>query len=142
MEENYILSVCGTQYTGEEPDKIELQTRAVYVIKNGTRYISYKEYNEQKPDQPFRTTVKIDENNVVTVIKGGDTYHNLILEKGVRHHCDYKTPYGTLFLGVFTEDVRIRLGETGGTLEVAYNLDVDSELISKNKLSLKLEEAH
>lgn len=142
MEENYILSVCGIQYTGEEPDKIELQTHAAYVIKNNVRYISYKEYNENQPDQPFRTTIKIEPNNVVTVIKGGDTYHNLVLEKGVRHHCDYKTPYGTLFLGVFTEDVRIELDEKGGSLDVVYNLDVDSDLISKNKLSLKLEEAH
>lgn len=142
MEENYILSVCGIQFTGEQSDKVELQTRASYVIKNGIRYISYKEYNDQAPDKPFRTTVKVDTDNVVTVIKGGETCHNLVLEKGQRHHCQYRTPYGTLFLGVFTEQVDINLTDCGGTLNVAYALDVDAELISKNKLSLKIEEAN
>ena len=71
MEENYILSVCGMQTVNGSQDKIALETAASYVMRDGSRYITYKEYDAQNPGQHYRTTVKIDEKGVVTVMKGG-----------------------------------------------------------------------
>ena len=39
MEEKYILSVEGKQTVDGQSDKIDLQTRASYMMKNGNRYI-------------------------------------------------------------------------------------------------------
>lgn len=142
MEENYILSVTGKQTVEDHADKIELKTMASYVTKNGSRFITYKEYDTQNPEKKYRTTVKISEDGTVTVIKGGSESHNLILEKGVRHKCEYMTSFGVISLGVYTESVRIDLGEHGGELEVHYSIDVQSELASKNELFLKIEEAN
>lgn len=141
MEENFILSVTGIQTVDDGDDRIELKTMASYVTKNGCRYVTYKEYDAQHPDKKYRTTVKIDEDNIVTVMKGGEERHSLILEKGQRHRCEYVTPYGILMLGVYTEYVDVRLDEHGGELTVRYIIDVQSELASKNELHLKLEEA-
>lgn len=141
MEEKYTLSVCGKQTVNGSDDKVELQTSATYVLKNGTRYISYKEYDPNSPKQHYRTTVKIDPDNIVTVIKGGEENHHLILEKGQRHKCEYNTPYGSLTLGVYTEDVNIRLDDQGGEVTVRYSIDIESELASSNELTLKIKEA-
>ena len=141
MEENYILSVTGKQMVDDGEDRIELKTMASYVTKNGSRYITYKEYDAQNPDKKYRTTVKVDPNHTVTVMKGGSESHNMILEKGQRHKCEYITPYGVLSLGVYTEYVEVSLDDHGGELIVRYVIDIQSELASKNELHLKLEEA-
>ncbi|MBQ3928728.1 MAG: DUF1934 domain-containing protein [Clostridia bacterium] len=141
MEENYILSVLGKQFVNGESDKVELKTTAAYVMKNGSRYITYNEYDAQNPNRRYRTTVKVDENNIVTVIKGGEESHKLILEKGVRHKCEYVTSFGIITLGVYTEMVKNTLNDNGGELEVRYTIDIQSELASQNELILKIEEA-
>ncbi|MBR2176646.1 MAG: DUF1934 domain-containing protein [Clostridia bacterium] len=141
MEENYILSVCGRQYTDGSSDKVELQTSASYVMRNGSRYITYKEYDPQQPDKHYRTTVKIDPNNIVTVIKGGTENHHLILEKGKRHKCEYNTPYGSITMGIYTDSVSISLDDSGGELTVKYSIDIESELASSNELTLSIKEA-
>ena len=141
MEENYILSVTGMQTVEESQDKIELKTMASYVTKNGSRYITYKEYDAQHPAKKYRTTIKVDADQVVTVMKGGAESHNLILEKGQRHKCEYITSFGVLSLGVYTEYIHVDLDDHGGELTVRYIIDIQSELASKNELHLKIEEA-
>ncbi len=51
MEENFNLSVCGKQTVSGSSEKIELKTSASYVTKNGSRYITYKEYSPDHPEQ-------------------------------------------------------------------------------------------
>ena len=140
MEENYILSVCGKQTVDGASDKIELQTPASYVERGGSRYITYKEYDPNDPERHYRTTVRIDPDNVVTVIKGGEESHHLTLEKGKRHKCEYKTPFGSIMMGVFTDTVQIHLDEHGGELMVHYSIDINSELASSNELMLTIKE--
>lgn len=140
MEENYILSVIGRQYVNGESDKVELKTTAAYVTKNGSRYITYKEYDAENPNVQYRTTVKIDPNHIVTVMKGGTESHNLILEKGVRHKCEYSTSFGYITLGVYTDSVKINLDNSGGSLELRYSIDIQSELASTNELIMNLQE--
>lgn len=141
MEENYILSVCGMQTVNGSRDKIELETAASYVMRDGSRYITYKEYDAEDPDKHYRTTVRVDSNGVVTVMKGGAENHNLILEQGVRHKCEYNTPYGSLTLGVYTDRVSADLDDKGGEIRVKYSIDIESEHASSNELILKIEEA-
>lgn len=142
MEENYKLYIKGTQTTVGEPDNVEVRTSGAYVLKNGSRYISYREFDPENPEQSYRTTVKVDTNNIVTIIKGGEGCYNLILEKGRRHKCQYATNFGTILLGVYTEDVKVKLNDNGGFVAVNYSIDVDSELASKNELYIKIEEAN
>ncbi len=141
MEEKYILSVCGKQFVNGSDDKIELETSASYVERNGSRYITYKEYDPQNLDKHYRTTVKVDKQNIVTVMKGGETNHHMILEKGQRHKCEYNTPFGSMTLGIYTESSQITLDDKGGEVFVRYTIDIESELASTNELTLKIKEA-
>ncbi len=141
MEENYILSVEGKQTVEGSSDKIDLQTMASYVKKNGSRYISYTEYDTMNPKQTYKTTIKVSPDNIVTVMKGGTEKHNLMLEQGVRHKCEYATAFGMISLGVFTNSVEVDLDDSGGTVKVHYTIDVESELASINELSINIKEA-
>ena len=142
MEENYILSVEGKQTVNGSSDKIDLKTRAAYMTKNGSRYITYTEYDVNNPKLTSRTTVKVSPDNVVTVMKGGTERHSLILEKGVRHKCEYITSFGIISLGVFTDTVNVNLNDKGGEIKLHYNIDVQSELASSNELIINIKEAN
>lgn len=141
MEENYLLSVIGKQIVEGESDQVDLKTRAAYVTKNGSRYISYTEYDVNNPKQHYRTTVKVSPDNVVTVIEGGNETHSLILEQGVRHKCHYLTSFGSITLGIFTDKVDVNLDDSGGELRVHYNIDFHTELASSNELIINIKEA-
>jgi len=142
MEENYILSIEGKQTVEGSSDKIDLKTCASYITKNGNRYISYTEYDVTNPRETHRTTVKVSPDNVVTVMKGGTERHSMILEKGVRHKCEYITSFGIISLGVFTDTVNVDLNDKGGEIKVHYNIDVQSELASSNELIINIKEAN
>lgn len=137
MEENYILIVKGVQTVDGEVQTAETKTKASYITKNGTRYISYIEHDDDN-NAKQRVTVKITEQGVVTIIKGSSG--GLILEKDVRHNCRYPTPFGYLMLEIFTDKLQSRFNDNGGELEASYTLEVDSTVASKNKLSLNIKE--
>ena len=74
---------------------------------------------------------------MVTMSRSGYSTR-LILEKGRRHLCLYDTGFGSLTVGVYTSRLDVDLDDTGGKLEIAYTLDVDSNLSSQNLLSVEV----
>ena len=64
----------------------------------------------------------------------------LMLQKGVRHQCIYETVAGDLNIGVFTKTLKNNLTERGGSLEVSYTLDFNTDLVSENRFFITIEE--
>lgn len=149
MQNNYLISVTTQQILAEdETDKIELVTDGDYTIKNGHRYIVYKEYSDDTPPQHNSTFIKIEKNEgseeTVTISRRGTMRSDLILEKGKRHQCHYDTPMGTLIMGIYTAKIDNRLSNDGGTLTLEYDVDYNSDFISKNTcmISVKPNASH
>lgn len=137
MQKNYLISVTTQQILAEdETDKIELITDGNYTMKNGHRYIIYKEYSDDNPSQQSSTFIKIEKNEsseqTVTISRRGAMRSDLILEQGKRHQCHYDTPLGSLIMGIYTAKIDNRLNNDGGTLTLEYDLDYNSDFISKN----------
>ncbi len=142
MDNNYLISIVGTQEVDGERDTVEVMTQGDLVNKNGTTYISYREYNNDNPNIYSHNLIKIESDEKVTIIRKGETESRLILEKGKRHQCFYKTVAGSLLIGIFTDEVNIDLSEKGGSLSLSYSIDFNSDLVSNNefKISLKVKE--
>ena len=142
MDNNYLISIIGTQEVDGEKDTVEVMTNGDLVTKNGTTYISYREYSNDNPNIYSHNLIKIESDEKVTIIRKGETESRLILEKGKRHQCFYKTVAGSLVIGIFTDEVNIDLSEKGGSLSLSYSIDFNSDLVSNNefKISLKVKE--
>lgn len=138
-KENYLISIIGEQKLDGESDKVEVLTAGNYIMKNGHCYIGYKEYDEDNPSEHFDNLIKV-EDNLVTIIRKGPMQSRLMLEKGRRHQCLYQTVAGDLMIGVFTKTLKNMLNEKGGTLEVSYTLDFNTDLVSENSFKIKVEE--
>lgn len=143
MQENYLISIIGRQQVDDQTGEIEVTTLGSYVKKGDSRYIVYKEYNEEDSGNTPRTSVlKVDGNSRVTLMRGGADSTRLILENGKRHVCPYETGYGCMMIGVFTSKVKSELDDLGGKLEVKYTLDINSNLSSMNEIYITVKEAN
>lgn len=137
--ENYMISIVGEQKIDGESDRVEVLTAGNYIMKNGHWYIGYKEYDDDNPEKFFNNLIKV-ENETVTITRKGPMRSQLMLEKGRRHQCLYKTVAGDLMIGVFTKTLNNNLNKSGGTLEVSYTLDFNTDLVSENSFKVTVEQ--
>ncbi len=142
MRKDFIINIVGTQYVDGEMDKVEIMTLGHYAVKNGTRYIMYKEYPEENKQSEKTTIVKVESENKVSIIRAGEYQSRLLLEKGRRHQCHYRTLAGDLMIGVFTESIAADLHDDGGRLDVSYSLDFNADFASKNEFHIDIKRAN
>ena len=138
-KDKYLISIVGEQKVDGDNDKIEVLTTGSYIMKNGHCFIGYKEHDEDYPDDFCNNLIKV-ENETVTITRKGKLRSQLMLEKGKRHQCLYQTVAGDLMIGVFTKTLENSLNEKGGTLEVSYTLDFNTDLVSENRFKVTVEE--
>ena len=138
-KKKYMISIIGEQRLDDDTDKVEVLTTGNYLMKKDHCYIGYKEYEENNPNDYSDNLIKV-ENDIVTISRKGSTKSQLMLEKGKRHQCVYQTPMGDLMIGVYTKSMKSTLTEKGGTLEVSYTLDFNTDLVSENKFKVTIEE--
>ena len=53
--------------------------------------------------------------------------------------CHYIIPQGEMMVGVFGENIKNTLGETGGELFLSYTIDINMGLLSKNQVEISVE---
>lgn len=135
----YIITIIGKQQIDDDSDQVEVITEGNYIQKKDHCYIGYKEYDSDDPNIYYNNLIKVD-GNTVTISRNGPLSSRLILERGSRHLCLYQTPAGNMMIGVYTKTFNNNLNENGGTLEVSYTLDFNSDLVSENSFFITIEE--
>ncbi len=138
-KKKYMISIIGEQRLDDDTDKVEVLTTGNYIMKKDHCYIGYKEYDQENPNDCYDNLIKVEE-NMVTITRKGPMRSQLMLEKGRRHQCLYQTIAGDLMIGVFTKTMKSTLNEKGGTLEVSYTLDFNTDLVSENSFKITVEE--
>lgn len=138
MKDNYLISIIGIQELDGETDKIEMTTTGNFMMKNNHFYIGYKEYDEDNPQVSSNNLIKVENDQKVTISRNNGKQTRLLLEKGRRHQCHYRTIMGDLMIGVFADTIEMNLNENGGKLHVKYNLDFNSGFISKNEFYIEV----
>ncbi len=133
MDNNYNLKISTEQTVDGDSTSMSFEMNASYVKINGTRYISYIEKDEVR-NTKLRTTIKIKDNNTITIIKGDS--EGMILEESKIHSCRYPTSYGMILFDVHTHRITNALEDNGGKLELQYSLCIDGSELSRNTLRL------
>lgn len=140
MKENYLINITGTMEQEGDTDTVRLMTRGSFLRKNGSFFISYKE-TEATGYEGNITTVKVDPEGKVSMLRFGSAPSQLVIERGRRHVCHYDSGYGVLSLGVAADEIDNRLTAAGGNLTFSYTLDSGSAHISRNKVKITVQEA-
>lgn len=139
MKKDVIIQITGVQTVDGEKDSIELYTVGRFYRRDGNYYITYQE-SEATGFEGTRTTVKVERDHKVTMLRSGAASSQLIIEKGKRHQCCYGTGYGEMLIGISGEQIVSRLSDEGGDLQFRYAIDVNSALASENEVFINVKE--
>lgn len=140
MEKDVIISIRGMQdMDGVGDDAIELVTEGRLSSPGGDEYLlSYAE-SELTGLGGTTTTLSIQDGRV-TLVRSGEVNSQMIFEEGKRHLSLYETPYGALSVGVNTRRMDLRLGESGGELEIDYAIEIDHAVAGENLFRIQVRE--
>lgn len=130
------IKVTGIQFVENNSENIDIITRGKYIIANNEYFINYY---EDIPDSMEGSNVEIvyyPLQNKVCMVRSGQTNADLTIEKNRRHICKYGTPYGLILLGITCSDISSSLQASGGQLMFEYCLDINSALVSVNKVNI------
>ena len=133
IEKDFLIEITSVQRNGEDKDEIKVKTRGTVKKINNKVYVAYNEYEGR---YPCSCVIKAESDEKLCVIKNGSVSAKLILEKGKKHYCPYSTKEGTFVLGVFADDMRVKYDENSCDISLKYALDINSQLIGKNEISI------
>lgn len=140
MKKDALIEIKGKYSSDNGVDSIELTTLGSFTKLNGKYYITYREQNDQT--DATVTTVTVEGDNRVTLSRRGEITSRMLLEKGKRHLCHYKTGFAEFMLGIFANKISNSLSDEGGKLNFSYTLDINSGLISENEIEINIKEAN
>ncbi len=138
---NVIIDIKGKQkYVGsKEWDVTEFSTEGILEkTENGYRIV-YDE-SDMIGAENVKSEVVIEDGIKAEISRTGPVSTRMTVEKGKRHSCFYSTPQGDFTIGIFGESVSTRLRESKGEIYLSYTIDVNSSLVSENKMEIKIKE--
>lgn len=142
--ENVIVKVTGMQ-TGHdgEQDRIELTAKGHRQTKNGVTYITYQEALSGLENTT--TLLKLFADHVC-LVRMGDYEQKQEFCPGRKTYSTYSTPYGSMKLGVYTNELRQQSCDKADlssdqTISISYELEIDGQWQSSNVLMITVSTA-
>lgn len=129
-----LVSVKGTQIVNGEENVTEITGEGCLEIKNGRLVITYDE--DALIGGNVKAKLSVLNSNTLVLDRSGDISTRMIIEKGVRHNCNYNTPYGAFTMGFFGTSMENTMTEQGGVISMCYTVDRNSTLLSENKIEI------
>ena len=139
MKKNVLINIKGIQKIDGVQDVTELFTQGSFYKRNNSYYVTYSE-SEATGYSGSRTTLKVDSQNRVILIRIGEIRSHLVIMPGERNIGHYGTEAGDLMIGVDAKTVKSTLTENGGSLYFSYTLDVNASLLSENEVTIDVKE--
>ena len=133
MKKDVLISIKGVQTVDGSQDTVELITTGSFYRKNETYYIIYQE-TAPSTFEGYKTTLKLEQDRKISMIRHGGEDSSLVIERGVRHQCCYDTGLGTMLIGVSGRHIENNITDEGGYVHFQYSLDVNTALASVNDI--------
>ena len=136
-----VITVQGLQiYTDGAPDASEFMTQGQLALGEDGFILTYEE--TELTGMEGTTTRFIQEGEEVTLARTGTVNNYLVFREGRQHTSLYETPYGSLTVDIRTNLLRSTIGESGGALELSYDVSVQKKLMCKNYVHVRVRRSH
>lgn len=139
MKKDVYINIKGVQIVDSQRDTTELSTEASFYRKNEHYYIVYND-SEATGFVDSKTTLKIEGDDKVTVMRSGQFRSHLVVEKDNRNVGRYDTEAGSMSIGISTKSIKSNLSDDGGDIFFSYSMDINSSLVSENEIYIKIKE--
>lgn len=139
MKKDVVIFINGVDRIDGEDEKIEFMTAGRYYKRDGVRYLSYEEINDDDL-QKTKTLLKVEDEKCVTLTRTGAVKSQLIIEKDRRHQCHYDNGIVDWTMGIEASSIENGLEDNGGTLEFRYSMDINAMLQSEHEVNIVVKE--
>ena len=124
MKTNVLLSITGRQtYADQEPDEIQLVTEGTLEFMDGEWVLCYEE-SALTGLQGVSTKFQIRDKEI-TLTRTGKLNSQMVFKEGVAHDSLYQMEFGALMLTVCATRVEADITESGGVIDLNYNIEVE-----------------
>ena len=137
MTKEIILTISGLHETDGDADApIETMTPGQYYMKNGKHYVVYDEVLDGL-EGTVKSTIKFTD-EVVELIRNGPASTRMVFQPGHEHMVIYQTPMGPLSISLYTEDLKMELGEERMNLKIDYSLKTEGIVVSESTVNIEI----
>ena len=118
------LTIQGRQlYEDQEPEVIELVTEGTMERLEDGWSISYEE--SALTGLEGVTTSFLIQPGKITLSRTGKLQSQMVFQVGVPHESLYSMDFGAMLISVCAVDLGYQLSEEGGTVELAYRIEIE-----------------
>ena len=122
--QNVVLTIRGRQlYEDQEPEVIELTTEGTLEKLEDGWNIAYEE-SALTGLEGVKTNFLIQPGKI-TLSRTGRLYSEMVFQVGVLHESLYRMEFGAMLISVCAIDMDYHLTEAGGTVELAYRIEIE-----------------
>lgn len=137
MTTDVLLSIRGLQFEGtNDANDLETITAAKYYHKNGSHYVIFEEATEGFYDTT-KNMIKWNGQALELTKKGLINVH-MIFEEKKKNMTDYRTPYGSILVGIDTKQIRMEEEEETISVYVDYALSINYEYLADCKIKIRV----
>lgn len=137
MTKDVMVSIRGLQFdNGQDGEKIESIQKGEYYNRNNTHYVMFEEIIEGI-DDPVKSMIKFRDGEMHLSKKGAINVSMDFVEKQ-KNLTDYRTPFGSLVIGLEASKVDFEEEEKRIVLQVDYALDVNYEHLADCKIHIDI----
>ena len=137
MTKDVMISIRGIQFdNGQDGEKIESIQKGEYYQKNNTHYIMFDEVIEGMND-PVKSMIKFKKGEMHLNKKGPINVTMDFLENK-KTLTDYRTPFGSLMIGLEAKRVNFEEEEKRIVVKVDYTMDVNYEHLADCKIKIDI----
>lgn len=139
MIKDVVIKIKGIQGIDDQIDTIEFTTEGKFGIKDGKYFLSYDE-GQMMEGCDVKTKIFVNSPQSLVLQRSGSITSRMEIEKEKRNTCFYSTPIGELTIGIYGEILDINLNESGGSINMVYNIDSHMQLVSRNEVKISVKE--
>ena len=122
--QDVVLTIRGRQlYEDQEPEVVELVTEGTLEMVEDGWNISYEE-SALTGLEGVRTSFMLQPGKI-TLSRTGRLQSQMVFQVGVLHESLYRMEFGAMLIGVCAVDLDYHMTEAGGTVELAYRIDIE-----------------
>jgi len=134
MTENVLITIKGLQFDAADENLIEQINIGRLSEINNKIYVKYDEILDGENDLT-RNLIKISEDSVEITKRGAVSAHMQFCANEKTTSL-YKTPFGSLQLGILARNVDIDKKKEAINILIEYSIEVNDEQISENKIQI------
>lgn len=139
MTKEVMLTIKGMQkYPGEEPSETITQVAAEFFERGQSQYVMFEESQEGFTEN-VKSMLKI-KSNCVELTKKGLIQSHMTFVPETLYVSEYKTPFGSMQMGVRTKELRILNTEERIQIYIKYLLEAEEQVMADCNIQITIKE--